>query len=147
MEHVGMIGVGAMGLALLERLRLAGVEATVYDTYPQALEQAHVVGCKIASSAAEVAKNSTLVDVVVRTDEDVVQCITGTDGILQTANPGTLVLVHSSVLPQTVKQVEAAAQAKSVFLIDACMTGVPDTVRSGELCFVVGGGSNLVLRA
>jgi 3-hydroxyisobutyrate dehydrogenase-like beta-hydroxyacid dehydrogenase len=142
-----MIGVGAMGLALLERLRITGVEATVYDSYPPALEQAHVVGCKIAASAADVAKNSTLIDVVVRTDEDVVQCITGTDGILQTAKPGALVLVHSSVLPQTVKNVEAAARAKSVFLIDACMTGVPDTVRSGELCFVVGGESNLVLRA
>jgi 3-hydroxyisobutyrate dehydrogenase-like beta-hydroxyacid dehydrogenase len=32
MESIGMVGVGAMGLALLERLKLAGVEATVYDT-------------------------------------------------------------------------------------------------------------------
>jgi 3-hydroxyisobutyrate dehydrogenase len=147
LEQVGMIGVGAMGLALLERLKLASVHATVYDTYAPALEQAHVLGCKIASSAADVAKESTLIDVVVRTDEDVAQCMTGADGVLQSARPGTLVLVHSSILPQTVKEIEAAAQNKSVFVIDACMTGVPETVRSGNLCFVVGGESHLVLRA
>ena len=147
MEQVGVIGVGAMGLALLERLRLAGVEPTVYDTYAPALEQAHVLGCRIAASAADVARESTLIDIVVRTDEDMIQCMTGPQGVLEGAKPHTLVLSHSSILPQTVKQIEALALAKSVFVIDACMTGVPDTVRSGDLCFVVGGESHLVLRA
>jgi 3-hydroxyisobutyrate dehydrogenase len=147
METVGMIGVGAMGLALLERLKLAGVRATVYDSYPPAVEVARSLGCEIASSAAGVARDSTLIDVVVRTDEDVVQCMAGPDGVLEEAASGTLVLLHSSILPQTVKQIEAAAQKKSVAVIDACMTGVPATVRAGELCFVVGGARDLVARA
>jgi len=147
METVGMIGVGAMGLALLERLKLAGVRATVYDSYPPAVEAARSLGCEIASSAADVARQSTLVDVVVRTDEDVVQCMTGLKGVLERAASGTLVLLHSSILPQTVQQVAAAAHAKSVSVVDACMTGVPATVRAGELCFVVGGAGDLVARA
>jgi len=147
MEQVGMIGVGAMGLALLERLKPAGVQAIVYDTYAPSLEQARVLGCRIASSAADVARESTLVDVVVRTDVDVIQCVTGPDGVLEGAKPDTLALIHSSILPQTVQQAEAAAQSKSVFVIDACMTGVPDTVRRGHLCFVVGGTKDLVARA
>jgi 3-hydroxyisobutyrate dehydrogenase len=147
MERVGMIGVGAMGLALLERLKLADVRATVYDSYPPALEAARSLGCEIASSAAAVARESTLIDVVVRTDEDVVQCLTGPDGLLEGAASGTLVLLHSSILPQTVRQMETAAQSQSVFVVDACMTGVPDTVRAGELCFVVGGAKDLVARA
>jgi len=147
METVGMIGVGAMGLALLERLKLAGVRATVYDSYPPAVEAAGSLGCEIASSAADVARQSTLVDVVVRTDEDVVQCMTGLKGVLEGAASGTLVLLHSSILPQTVQQVAAAAHAKSVSVVDACMTGVPATVRAGELCFVVGGAGDLVARA
>ncbi len=32
-------------------------------------------------------------------------------------------------------------------VIDACMTGVPDAVRAGELCFIVGGADDLVQRA
>jgi len=147
METVGMIGVGAMGLALLERLKIAGVRATVYDSYPPAVEAARSLGCEIASSAADVARQSTLVDVVVRTDEDVVQCMTGLKGVLEGAASRTLVLLHSSILPQTVQQVAAAAHAKSVSVVDACMTGVPATVRAGELCFVVGGAGDLVARA
>ena len=147
MERVGMIGAGAMGLALLERLKIAAVQATVFDRDSPALEAARALGCEIVSSAADVARRSTLIDVVVRTDEDVVQCMTGPDGCLEGAASGTLVLLHSSILPQTVKQIEAAAQKKSVFVVDACMTGVPATVRAGELCFVAGGAKDLVARA
>jgi len=147
MERVGMIGAGAMGLALLERLKIAAVQATVFDSDSPALEAARALGCEIVSSAADVARRSTLIDVVVRTDEDVVQCMTGPDGVLEGVASGTLVLLHSSILPQTVKQIEAAAQKKSVFVVDACMTGVPATVRAGELCFVAGGAKDLVARA
>lgn len=147
MERVGMIGAGAMGLALLERLKIAAVQATVYDNDSSALEAARALGCEIVSSPADVARRSTLIDIVVRTDEDVVQCMTGPDGVLAGAACGTLALLHSSILPQTVKQIEAAAQKKSVFVVDACMTGVPATVRAGELCFVVGGVEDLVARA
>lgn len=147
MEQVGMIGAGAMGLALLERLKIAAVQATVFDSDSPALEATCALGCEIVSSAADVARRSTLIDVVVRTDEDVVQCMTGPDGVLEGAASGTLVLLHSSILPQTVNQIEAAAQKKSVFVVDACMTGVPATVRAGELCFVAGGAKDLVARA
>jgi 3-hydroxyisobutyrate dehydrogenase len=147
MEQIGMIGVGAMGLALLERLRLEDVQATVYDTNPASLDQAHVLGCKIASSAAEVAQGSTLIDIVVRTDEDVIQCMSGTEGVLGRARPGTLVILHSSILPQTVKKMEEEAHGKSVHVVDACMCGVPSTVRAGDLYFLLGGPKEIIPRA
>ena len=74
-------------------------------------------------------------------------CMLGADGAIEAAPPGTLLLLHSSILPQTVKAVDAAARAKGVHTIDACMTGVPSTVRAGKLSFVVGGPERLVERA
>jgi 3-hydroxyisobutyrate dehydrogenase-like beta-hydroxyacid dehydrogenase len=93
------------------------------------------------------ARESSLVDIVVRTDEDVIQCVTGAEGVLAGAAAGTLLLIHSTVLPQTVEQVAQLARAKSVGVVDACMTGVPNTVRSGQLCFVVGGEQDNFVRA
>jgi len=148
MEKIGMIGTGAMGLALLERLKAAGVEDVVcYDVQPAALQAATALGYSAALGAADVARQSTLIDIVVRTDQDVLDCILGPRGVLETAQPGTLLLLHSSILPETVKNVEAKARPKGVRAIDACMTGVPDTVRAGNLNFVVGGAAEDVERA
>ena len=148
METIGMIGTGAMGLALLERLKIAGIPDVVcYDVYGPALENARKLGFSTAASVAEVAGRATLIDVVVRTDQDMLDCMLGADGAIEAAPPGTLLLLHSSILPQTVKAVDAAARAKGVHTIDACMTGVPSTVRAGKLSFVVGGPERLVERA
>jgi len=146
-EKIGMIGTGAMGLALLERLKVAGVNAVCYDAYAPALEQARALGMRAVGSSAEVAAESTLIDIVVRTDQDMVDCVIDARGVLANAHPGTLLLLHSSILPQTMIRVEETASAKGVHVIDACMTGVPDAVRAGELCFIVGGADDLVQRA
>ncbi len=147
MEKIGMIGTGAMGMALLERLKLNGVGAVCYDVHGPALERARGLGMPTVTSASEVARRSTLIDIVVRTDQDMLDCVLGAGGILETAQPGALLLLHSSILPQTVVRVGEAARAKGVHVVDACMTGVPDTVRAGNLCFVVGGPDDLVERA
>lgn len=148
METIGMIGTGAMGLALLERLKLAGVADVVcYDACAPALADACKLGFSAVANVVEVAKRATLIDVVVRTDQDMLDCMLGPNGVIEAAAPGTLVLLHSSILPHTVKTVEAAARAKGVHAIDACMTGVPNTVRAGKLSFVVGGTDQLVERA
>jgi 3-hydroxyisobutyrate dehydrogenase len=148
MEKIGMIGTGAMGLALLERLKLAGEKDVIcYDAYGPALDSATALGYRAAMSAADVASQATLIDIVVRTDQDMLDCVLGPNGVLESAQAGTLLLLHSSILPHTVKNVAEAARAKGINAIDACMTGVPDTVRAGNLSFVVGGADEDVERA
>lgn len=147
MEKVGMVGIGAMGIALLEQLKLAGIQPVVYDSYAPALEAARSMGAKIAPSAAEVAQASTIIDIVVRTDQEALDCVMGKDGVLGGIQAGTLILLHSTILSQTSKKVADAAHKQGVHVIDACMLGVPNTVREGNLCWVVGGPVELVERA
>jgi 3-hydroxyisobutyrate dehydrogenase len=146
-ETIGMIGVGAMGSALLERLKLAGVQAIVYDIDSSVLEAARSNGARIAKSAGEVAQASTIIDVVVRTDEEVLDCTTGKGGILESAKPETLVILHSTILPQTTRKIAEAVGKRNLRVIDACMLGVPRAVRAGDLIFVVGGARESVERA
>ena len=147
METIGFVGTGAMGTALLSRLQIARLPATAFDLVPDALERATAVGAEPAASAKAVAQRSTLIDVVVRTDQEVLDCTLGDEGIFAGAAPGTLVLLHSTIRPTTTKQVAQAAADKRVYVIDACMTGVPSVARDGGLTFLVGGQKALFNRA
>jgi 3-hydroxyisobutyrate dehydrogenase-like beta-hydroxyacid dehydrogenase len=147
MEKIGFVGTGAMGSALLSRLKLANVQATAFDIAPAAMEAARKEGAQTATSAKAVAHASTIIDVVVRTDQEVLDCTMGKDGILEGAAPGTLVLLHSTIRPTTTKKIAEAAAETRVYVIDACMTAVPSAVRQGGLTFLVGGQKALFDRA
>src|SRR6266542_5616713 len=139
MEKIGFVGTGAMGSALLSRLKLASVAALAFDIASSAMEAARKEGAENTPSAKAVAQASTIVDVVVRTDQEVIECTLGKDGILEGAAPGSLVLLHSTIRPTTTKKVAEAAADKRVNVIDACMTAIPSVVRQGGLTFLVGG--------
>src|SRR5713226_2002717 len=139
MEKIGFVGTGAMGTALLSRLKLANIVATAFDIAPSAMEAARAEGAQTAASAKAAAQASTIIDVVVRTDQEVLDCTLGKDGILEGAAPGALLLLHSTIRPTTTKKVAQAAADKRVNVIDACMTAVPSVVRQGGLTFLVGG--------
>lgn len=147
MEKIGMVGIGAMGSALLERLRLADMEIVAFDVAAPALAAAEALGARLGSSAAAVAQESTLVDVVVRTDQDVLDCALGPNGLIEGANPETLIILHSTIRPETTQRVAAEARQRNVHVIDACMLGVPRVVRQGSLTFVAGGPAELFQRA
>ena len=55
MDKIGFVGTGAMGSALLSRLKLANVVATAFDIAPAALEAARAEGAETAPSAKAVA--------------------------------------------------------------------------------------------
>src|SRR4029077_3253541 len=147
MEKIGFIGTGAMGSALLSRLKLANVQAIAFDIAPTAMEAARREGAQAAPSAKAVAQSTTMIDVVVRTDQEVLACMLGEDGVLEGAAPGSLVLLHSTIRPATTKKVAVAAADKRVEGIDACMTAVPSAVRQGGRTFLVGGQRVLFDRA
>jgi 3-hydroxyisobutyrate dehydrogenase len=147
MEKIGFVGTGAMGSALLSRLKLANVQALAFDIAPKAMDAARAEGAETVPSAKAVAQNATIIDVVVRTDQEVLECMLGNDGVLEGAAPGALVLLHSTIRPTTTKKVAELAADKRVNVIDACMTAVPSVVRQGGLTFLVGGQKAFFQRA
>ena len=147
MEKIGFVGTGAMGSGLLSRLKLANVSAVSFDLTAKGQEAARAEGAQTLNSAKEVAQACTIIDVVVRTDQEVLDCMLGENGVVEGAAPGSLVLLHSTIRPTTTKKVALAAADKRVNVIDACMTAVPSVVRQGGLTFLVGGQKALFDRA
>lgn len=146
-ETVGLIGVGAMGQALLARLRLAGRQVRAFDVSEASLQAARDQGAETVDTAAAAASGAAWVHVFVRTDPQVIQATLSPDGVLAGTSPGTVVFLHSTTLPTTTRRVAEAAAARQVHVLDAPITAQPDKVRAGLPTFLVGGPDDLVARA
>jgi 3-hydroxyisobutyrate dehydrogenase len=127
--RVGFVGLGNIGKPMALRLPRAGLETTVFDIAAGPVQELVAAGAKAAASPRELARACDAVGVCVQTDAQVRSVVEGEDGLLAGAAPGLVIAIHSTVLPTTVEAVAAAAAARGVAVVDACVTGnvrVPD---------------------
>lgn len=142
-----LIGVGAMGRPFLELLRAAGQRVQAFDVDETCRRSAAERGAEVAESAAAAARGAAFIHVLVASDEQAQQAVAGQNGVLDGAEPGALILLHSTVLPQTTKHLAELAAQKRVDLIDAPVTAVPSVLAAGDSQFLVGGSADLVDKA
>ena len=134
----GVIGLGAMGGPIARHLAAAGVPTVVLDVDPAAVAQAEHAGARAASDPAALAAAVGVVIVVVATDGQLREVLTGARGVFGAAQPGTVVLLCSSALPETCRELAAAAPV-GVSVLDAALTGGVRAAEAGQLTLLVGG--------
>jgi 3-hydroxyisobutyrate dehydrogenase-like beta-hydroxyacid dehydrogenase len=135
---VGVIGLGAMGGPIARHLAAAGTTTVVTDLDAAAVAAAVTHGAHQADDPAAVAAAAGVVIVVVATDEQLREVLTGSRGVFTTARPGTAVLLCSSALPATCRDLAAAAP-DGVDVLDAALTGGVRAAEAGRLTLLVGG--------
>jgi len=144
--HVGFVGVGALGEALLERLRLAGVAAKAYDIADASLAAARELGAEIVGSPSAAGRDADFVHVCVRTDEEVLAVTLGAQGVLAGMTPPAVLIVHSTIVPETTRRVADEAATVGVAVVDATVIGIPAWVRTGDASFLLGGADVVIER-
>lgn len=139
--RIGYIGLGKMGLPMASHLAPNGFETTVFDLSADAVRAAVETGAKAADSAVNVAKASDVLCLCVPADHHVRSVLLGDDGpgALDSLAPGSVVAIHSTVLPDTIEELNDVASERGVAVIDAAVTGGEKGARAGELVFLVGG--------
>jgi 3-hydroxyisobutyrate dehydrogenase-like beta-hydroxyacid dehydrogenase len=142
---VGVVGLGAMGGPIADRLLEAGATVRVADLDPAALASRVDRGAVAVPVLADLARHSDVVLVVVRTDEDVLAVCNGPRGLLAGARPGSTVVLCSSLRPETCQAVQDAAPT-GVDVLDAALTGGIGGVTSGRTNLLVGGDPEVVAR-
>jgi 3-hydroxyisobutyrate dehydrogenase len=145
--RVGFVGLGNIGLPMARRLPAAGLPTTVYDLAPDRVAAAVAAGARAAGSPRALAVASDVIGICVRDDADVRAVLLGEDGLLAGAAPGAVIAIHSTVQPATVLEMGAAATARSLGLIDACITGGAAGAAQGALTVMAGGDPAHVERA
>jgi 3-hydroxyisobutyrate dehydrogenase len=94
-----------------------------------------------------VAARSEVISLMVLDDAQVRDVLTGDDGLLDAARPGTVVAVHSTIAADTAIELAATAADAGVEIIDAPVSGGAMGAHAGTLAVMVGGTAAAVERS
>lgn len=136
---VGFIGLGNMGAPMAQRLVEWPGGLVVCDMRADAVQPFTDAGATAAATAAEVAERCRVISVVVLDDAQVRTVVTGPDGLLQTAKPGTVIAVHSTISDETAVELGAECASHGVEFVDAPISGGAPAAQKGALAVMVGG--------
>ena len=145
--RVGFIGLGNQGRPIAAHLAPAGFETTVYDVVPEPIAELVEAGARAAASPREVGENADVVGICVPEDKHVIAVALGQDGLLSGLRPGSVVLVHSTILPETIDQIATAGAALGIEVLDACVTGGAMRAQARQLTYLIGGSEAALEKA
>jgi 3-hydroxyisobutyrate dehydrogenase-like beta-hydroxyacid dehydrogenase len=136
---VGMVGVGQMGMPIVERLRAAGLPVAVHARRPEVAAGLERLGATVADTSAGVADGADVVIVCVYADDQVRDVCLGPGRIVAAMAPGATLVNHTTGSPTTVATLAAEAAPHGVRVLDAPLSGGPGDIAKGCLTLLVGG--------
>ncbi len=141
---IGFIGLGSQGAPMAQRILEAGIPLFVWARRPEALEPFVASGARAANSPADMAASCDIVCLCVVNDADVKALA---DQIIPAMKAGGLLIVHSTVLPQTCEALEARCADAGLQFLDAPVSGGGPAAAAGKLTVMCGGKADAFERA
>ncbi|MCF8106418.1 MAG: NAD(P)-dependent oxidoreductase [Desulfohalobiaceae bacterium] len=146
-NNIGIIGLGRCGMPAAKKFLESGYRVVGHARREEVISVFREAGGEHAASPAEVAKESDMIIVIVLNDQQVLDVINGSQGILQSARPGTLVICMSTINRENLLAVHNLCSEKGVDLVDCPFTGGPARVSSGTLTLICAAKPDLVEKA
>jgi 3-hydroxyisobutyrate dehydrogenase len=130
---VGFVGLGDMGGRIAARIARAGFALTVCDRRPEAVAEMVAEGAAAATDLTSLATACDIVCICVVDDDQV------RDVVEQLPlRPGAVLVIHSSVLPATVRDLAERMRVTGVRVVDAPVSGSRPAADAGTLTALVG---------
>lgn len=140
MANVAFIGLGVMGYPMAGHLARAGHEVTVYNrTADKAAQWVAEYGGRACPTPAEAAVEQDFIMVCVGNDQDLLEVVSGSQGVLAGARSGAVIVDHTTASAEVARQIAQLAQQKGVGFIDAPVSGGQAGAEHGQLTVMVGG--------
>lgn len=143
---VGFIGLGEQGKPIAANLAKDGFDLVVHDLRAEPMAELVSLGAKAASSPREAGAHGEVIEVVVVNDAQVEAVMCGADGVLAGARPGSIVAIHSTIRPATVRRLATLAAESGIIVVDAPVSGGARGAETRALAFMVGGEAEAVAR-
>ncbi len=144
---IAFIGMGTMGAPMAMNVLKGGYEVVVYNRDHFKEEAVAEKGALRAKTPATAAQDADIVITCVSDTPDVEAVLTGTDGVLEGAREGCLVIDMSTISPSATRRMAKRLAEKKVRMIDAPVSGGSEGAQLGTLAIMVGGDDADVERA
>lgn len=143
--RVGFIGLGQIGGPMAKRLVGWPGGLVVCDAVDVATEPFAAAGdgVAVAADVAAVGAAAQVISVMVRDDDQVTDV---TNAILTTAEPGTVIAIHSTIRPETAVTLAGEAAVHGVAVVDAPVSGGTMGAADGTLAVLAGGDGGAIDR-
>lgn len=136
METIGFIGLGSQGGPMAQCIADAGMALVVWARRSEVLEPFVANGAKAAASVAELGSRCDHVGICV-IDDAGVQAICAE--LIPAMKPGSRIVIHSTILPETCEALARQAAARGIGLIDAPVSGGGAGATAKTLSVMCGG--------
>ena len=137
--RVGFVGLGDQGGPIAARIHGGGFPLTLWARRSQSLEPFAGSDVGVAASPADLGRRSDVVGVCVFDAAGVRDVLLGPGGVVEGLQPGGIVLVHTTLSPDEVRDIASAVRAAGVELLDAPVSGGNARAAEGTLTVMVGG--------
>jgi 3-hydroxyisobutyrate dehydrogenase-like beta-hydroxyacid dehydrogenase len=138
-DHVGFVGVGEMGLAMVERLLAAGQSVSFFARRPEVIEQVVALGGTASPTAAALAAAVDVMIVCLYDDHQVEAVVLGDGGVVAAMPPGSVLVLHTTGSPALTQRIADAGGPAGVRVVDAPVSGGAAAIRAGRIALFVGG--------
>lgn len=144
MHKITWIGTGVMGKPMAGYLAEAGYELKLYNrttAKAEAAKESYGVDAKVEvfDNIKEAVQDSDIIFTIVGYPKDVEEVIAGTDGILDHAKPGAIVVDMTTSSPELAQKLYDLGQARSIEVMDAPVSGGDKGAIEGTLTIMAGG--------
>ncbi len=145
--RIGFIGLGKMGKPMAINLMEKGHALTVHNRSRGVVEELSRQGATPANSPKEVAEATEMVLTCLPTPQAVEQVYLGPDGLIPAARVGQILVDHSTVSPDTSRNLHATTTEKGAAFLDAPISGGVPRAEARTLTIMVGGEEEVFQRA
>jgi 3-hydroxyisobutyrate dehydrogenase len=143
---VGFIGLGSQGGPMAEMIDRAGFDLRIWARREAVRADYRERGVGVAETPADLAGDCELLCLCVTGDNDILELVDGA-GVLGAMRRGSILLIHSTISPETCQDVAAAAATRGIAVLDAPVSGSGEAARDRRLLVLVGGESAVLERA
>lgn len=141
-KTIGFIGTGVMGKSMAKNLLEAGYKVNTYTRTKAKAQDLIDQGASWKNSVSELAATSHVIVTIVGYPSDVEEVYFSEQGILNHANPGTVVIDMTTSSPKLAQQISKTAFDKQIHALDAPVSGGDIGAQNGTLTIMVGGKQN-----